>query len=193
MVEIFRCGLTSAKANGKLSPLPFANAKIITVKLATKEENVHFTRSYRKCMATGLMSAVCVLCRGHYSRNGIIVLLTKGWNSYSGIIRNVFLFRNRVNRTHPKYISTACLFGNRVKKFDNISSAPFCPLDPSECVGRSVAVFRFGPHSARLKIPNKKEIHLNTSHKQCSYNLVPRTPRDFRPANQKERSLWERN
>ena len=54
-VEIFRRGLTSAKANGKPSPLAFTNAKIITVKLATKEENVHFTRSYRKCMATGLM------------------------------------------------------------------------------------------------------------------------------------------
>ena len=43
---------------------------------------------------------VVVLYHGHYSRNGIIVLLTYGRNGYSGIIRNIFLFRNRVNRTY---------------------------------------------------------------------------------------------
>ena len=42
---------------------------------------------------------------GHYSRNGIIVLLTYGRNGYSGIIRNIFSFRNRVNRTQPKLIN----------------------------------------------------------------------------------------
>ena len=40
----------------------------------------------------------------HYSANGIIVSLTQGRNSYSGnIFQNIFLFQNRVNRTHPKF------------------------------------------------------------------------------------------
>ena len=41
---------------------------------------------------------------GHYSTNGISVLLTYKRNGYSGIIRNIFLFRNKINRTltHPK-------------------------------------------------------------------------------------------
>ena len=48
------------------------------------------------------MSIYCVLYRGHYSKNGIIVLLTYQRNGYSRIIRNIFLVRNRVNRTQPK-------------------------------------------------------------------------------------------
>ena len=38
---------------------------------------------------------------GHYSTNGITVSLTWERNSYSGIFQNMFLFRNKVNRTHP--------------------------------------------------------------------------------------------
>ena len=35
-------------------------------------------------------------------KNGIIVSLTWGGNSYFGIFQNIFLFQNKVNRTHPK-------------------------------------------------------------------------------------------
>lgn len=35
--------------------------------------------------------------------SGILILLTYTQNGYSGIIRNLFLFPNRVNRTHPKF------------------------------------------------------------------------------------------
>ena len=42
------------------------------------------------------------ILRALFQKRGIIVLLTYGRNGYSGIIRNIFLFRNRVNRTQPK-------------------------------------------------------------------------------------------
>ena len=44
-----------------------------------------------------------------YSANGIIVSLTWGRNIHSGIFQNTYLFRNRVNRTHPKQVVSAFL------------------------------------------------------------------------------------
>ena len=39
---------------------------------------------------------------GHCFANGIIISLTWGGNSYSGIVQNISLFRNKVKRAHPK-------------------------------------------------------------------------------------------
>ena len=57
-----------------------------------------------------LVAVAVVVCynsivdMGHYFANGIIVSLTWGRNSYSGVFQNIFLFRNKVNRTHPKTV-----------------------------------------------------------------------------------------
>ena len=68
----------------------------------------------------------------HYFENEIIISLTWGQNSYSGIFQNIFLFRNRVNRTHPKRTSQTLLLTF------NIDIQNYLPLflsiaDQSDC------------------------------------------------------------
>ena len=46
----------------------------------------------------------------HYSGNGMIVSLTIGRNNYSGIFQNIFLFRNKVNGTHPNSLEMWALY-----------------------------------------------------------------------------------